>query len=205
MKTNISKDKEEKIYEAALEEFASNGYENGSTNAIVKKAGISKGALFKYFGNKANLFIYVTDKAIDKLDEKILGGLDGLSSDMFERIVQLTEIKVTMSMKYQLESSILVQSMAVEDEEVKKYITKKINYYYEMLGKIFTEGIDYSKFKDGVDVGKVYEILTYISEGLEKKYMAKYHGKFEEMAVDVDEMSKEVFSYIDLIRDSVYK
>ena len=68
MKVKIPDRKEDSIYEAAVNEFYKNGYEIGSTNSIVKEAGISKGALFKYFESKANLYIYVVDRAIDTLD-----------------------------------------------------------------------------------------------------------------------------------------
>ena len=111
MDLNIPKEKEDIIYEKALKEFAVNGYDKASTNTIVKEAGISKGALFKYFGSKANLYIYVVDRAIATLDKLILGNLENLPSDMFERIAYLTKVKVTVSMKYTLESSILVNSM----------------------------------------------------------------------------------------------
>lgn len=205
MQFNIPSDKEETIYEAALNEFAFNGYDKASTNTIVKEAGISKGALFKYFGNKAKLFIYVVDKAINTLDKFILQDTENLSTDMFERIIDLTKIKVTISMKYSRESSIMISAMAVEEKEIKEYINEKINYYYGIMGKLFTEGIDYSKFKEGIDVKKVYEILTYVSEGLSKKYMEMYHGDFQEMLEHLDEMYEDTFNSINLIKDSVYK
>ena len=205
MDLNIPKEKEDIIYEKALKEFAVNGYDKASTNTIVKEAGISKGALFKYFGSKANLYIYVVDRAIATLDKLILGNLENLPSDMFERIAYLTKVKVTVSMKYTLESSILVNSMSVEDEEIKKYINEKIAYYYGMLGKVFTEGIDYSRFKDYANPQKVYEILSYISEGLCNKFIKKFDGNFQAMLDDIDCMYEDTFSCINFIKDSVYK
>lgn len=177
----------------------------GSTNTIVKNANISKGSLFKYFGNKSNLYIYVADKAIQTLDHEIFKHADNLSADMFERIIELTKVKSAVSMKYPRESTIMIESIKLEDKDIKKYITDKIDYYYKEMQHIFIEGIDYSRFKDGTDVSKVYEILTYISQGLQNKYMLKYKGDFNLMAEDIDFMEKDVFSYIYFIRDSVYK
>ena len=37
---------QQRILVACVEEFSSNGYESASTNAIVRRAGISKGSLF---------------------------------------------------------------------------------------------------------------------------------------------------------------
>lgn len=205
MNINIPEEKEKAIYESALNEFALKGYEMGSTNTIVKNAGISKGSLFKYFGNKSTLYIYVVDKAIKTLDTEIFNHADNLSHDMFERIIELTKVKSAVSMKYPRESTIMVESMKLEDKNIKKYITDKINYYYKEMQHVFVDGIDYSKFKEGIDADKVYEILTYISQGLQNKYMLKYKGDFNLMAEDIDFMEKDVFSYIYFIRDSAYK
>lgn len=205
MNINIPEEKEKAIYESALNEFALKGYEMGSTNTIVKNAGISKGSLFKYFGNKSTLYIYVVDKAIKTLDTEIFNHADNLSHDMFERIIELTKVKSAVSMKYPRESTIMVESMKLEDKNIKKYITDKINYYYKEMQHVFVDGIDYSKFKEGIDAAKVYEILTYISQGLQNKYMLKYKGDFNLMAEDIDFMEKDVFSYIYFIRDSAYK
>ena len=50
--TELDEKKQERIIDAALKEFAEYGYENASTNRIVKTCGVSKGSLFKYFENK---------------------------------------------------------------------------------------------------------------------------------------------------------
>ncbi|MDD3656837.1 MAG: TetR/AcrR family transcriptional regulator, partial [Atribacterota bacterium] len=49
---SLESEKQERIINAALKEFARNGYGKASTNEIIKQAGISKGSLFNYFNNK---------------------------------------------------------------------------------------------------------------------------------------------------------
>lgn len=56
---------------AALHEFAAQGYRNASVNSIVKKAGISKGSLFWYFGSKDSLFRALVDSAVGKVKEAL--------------------------------------------------------------------------------------------------------------------------------------
>lgn len=46
----------EKLVDAAVEEFARNGYAGARTAAIAQRAGVVEPLLFKYFGSKANLF-----------------------------------------------------------------------------------------------------------------------------------------------------
>lgn len=57
----ISEEKKNRIIKSALKEFAVKGYEEASTNNIVKEAGISKGMIFHYFENKKNLYLYILD------------------------------------------------------------------------------------------------------------------------------------------------
>ncbi|MER2064628.1 MAG: helix-turn-helix domain-containing protein, partial [Alkalibacterium sp.] len=56
---SLDKSKQEKILNAAFQEFSDKGYQQASTNRIAKQAGIGKGTLFYYFGNKEKLFQYL--------------------------------------------------------------------------------------------------------------------------------------------------
>ena len=53
---NISAEKRSRILDAATNEFAVKGFENGNIGTIAKKAGVSVGSLYKYFENKQDLF-----------------------------------------------------------------------------------------------------------------------------------------------------
>lgn len=55
---NLDSEKQNRILNAAINEFAEKGYENASTNEIVKDAGISKGLLFHYFKIRSNYFYF---------------------------------------------------------------------------------------------------------------------------------------------------
>lgn len=52
----LSAKKRERILEAAAKEFAAHGYDGASLNQILDNAGISKGAAYYYFDDKADLF-----------------------------------------------------------------------------------------------------------------------------------------------------
>jgi AcrR family transcriptional regulator len=52
-----------------MNEFIKEGFNGASTNTIVKNAEISKGALFNYFENKENLYLYLIKENLNKLLE----------------------------------------------------------------------------------------------------------------------------------------
>jgi len=55
----MPEDKKELILEAAAMEFAANGYDKASMKRILERAGISKGAAYYYFEDKADLIATV--------------------------------------------------------------------------------------------------------------------------------------------------
>jgi len=61
----LSDEKRLFILNAAAQIFASEGYHHASISDICKNAGISNGALYKYFNNKEDLFLSILDYGID--------------------------------------------------------------------------------------------------------------------------------------------
>jgi TetR/AcrR family transcriptional regulator len=59
--------KREVIFDAAVREFAENGYSSASMNSLVKNAGISKGSIFQYFRSKGDLFDSVVSVALGRI------------------------------------------------------------------------------------------------------------------------------------------
>jgi len=56
---NLPEKKRNTIINAAIDEFAQYGLENGSTNRIVANSGISKGSFYQYFEDKQDVFMYL--------------------------------------------------------------------------------------------------------------------------------------------------
>jgi AcrR family transcriptional regulator len=56
---NLSPERREQMLEVAGQEFAQHGYDGASLNHILEAAGVSKGAAYYYFDDKADLFVTV--------------------------------------------------------------------------------------------------------------------------------------------------
>ena len=54
---DVSKEKQDRIINAALLVFAQNGYRHAGTDEVVRRACISKGLLFHYFESKLGLYV----------------------------------------------------------------------------------------------------------------------------------------------------
>ena len=64
---NLPSDKQERILDGALSEFADKGYARASLNSLVARLGIAKGSIFQYFRDKAGLFSHVFDFAVERV------------------------------------------------------------------------------------------------------------------------------------------
>lgn len=60
----LSDDKKQRILKAALEEFSQNEFDQASYNRIIEQAGISKGAMYYYFDDKADLYVTLLEHVV---------------------------------------------------------------------------------------------------------------------------------------------
>ena len=89
---NLEPGKQEALLQAAGEEFAEKGFEAASINRIILKSGMSKGSVYYYFENKADLFATTLERSSQRiLDEIGWFSLEVLGPDEFwEALLELT-------------------------------------------------------------------------------------------------------------------
>lgn len=68
MLKKLSEKKLEELLESGVEEFARCGPQGANMRAIAERAGISVGALYKYYGDKNGFFRACLDRSLDALD-----------------------------------------------------------------------------------------------------------------------------------------
>ena len=64
-------DKQERVLDAALAEFADQGYQAASLNRLVAQAGIAKGSLYQYFPNKEGIFRHIFQFALSRVQRTL--------------------------------------------------------------------------------------------------------------------------------------
>lgn len=189
---------------AAIKEFAQKGFENASTNEIIKEANISKGLLFHYFNNKKDLFLFLYNYSIEIFLREFFGKIDMEERDILKRLRQMAFRKIKIIKKYpELFNFILIVN--VEDCNVIKYDLdcrnkEMIKNSYE---KLFRD-IDISKFKADIDLKSAMNIIIWTLEGFtaQEKEKAKY---FPLNQIDYEKVLEEMDVYLELLRISFYK
>lgn len=82
---NLSDDKKQRIFDAAVKEFSARRFTDASINQIIKNAGIPKGSFYQYFNDKEDIYLYVMEK-IENEKREIMAGVKVLDpdADVFE-------------------------------------------------------------------------------------------------------------------------
>jgi AcrR family transcriptional regulator len=79
----LTDEKRELILEATAKEFAANGYAQASLNRILENAGISKGAAYYYFDDKADLYMTAVQHYSSQVLESINLEPETLTAETF--------------------------------------------------------------------------------------------------------------------------
>ncbi len=73
--TTESPEKREAILAQAIATFAKEGFRHADVQVIADRAGVGKGTVYRYFGNKEDLFWASTFAVVRRLEEHLLGAI----------------------------------------------------------------------------------------------------------------------------------
>lgn len=201
---NLEKEKQVRIVNAAIKEFAQKGYENASTNEMVKEAGISKGLLFHYFQSKKQLYLFLYEYCVDLLVNEVFEKVDMVETDFFARVRQVALVKMELLKKYPQVLKFLESAYIEDANEVKPVIENRQNEFIKVNTKKIFEGIDISRFRDGMDIQKVLKIVIWVFEKMaeEELQKAKFSPTHE---IDYEKVFLEADEYFEIFTKCFYK
>lgn len=97
---DLKQEKQDRMVNAALKIFATNGYLHASTDDIVKEAHISKGLLFHYFDSKIGVYSFIYDYAVRYISLELSTAIDPSETSFFEVIRQMEAAKMQVLRSY---------------------------------------------------------------------------------------------------------
>lgn len=201
---SLDQEKQERILNAALQEFAQNGYDKASTNKIVQKAGISKGLLFHYFKNKKELFLYLYDYVVDIFAKDFFKKIDFDQQDIIMKLRQVSLIKMELIQRYPEIFNFLLTATVENSNEVKDELENKNNKIiassYEKLFKDF----DLSKFKDGLDIPKSINIIMWSIEGFQNQVLKQIKNS-QLSEIHYEQYFAEFDVYTEMLKNLFYQ
>ena len=192
----MPEEKKEQIFEAAAKEFADNGYEGAVLSRILERAGISKGAAYYYFEDKADLIATVIRRYwVDFLDEPTAQVEDYTAGDFWEKLraLYLHPFDIIVSQPWMLGFSKAVWHLP---EEIRMS---------GPLGEVFSEAIEWVRgfVRRGFELQVIRDDLP--EDLMVNLIMALDHVHDEWMSDHWEEMGKSEFeaftsTYVDFMQ-----
>jgi TetR/AcrR family transcriptional regulator len=201
---NLNPEKQDRILNAALKEFAQKGYQNASTNEIVKEAEISKGLLFHYFNNKKDMFFFLHDHFMDLFMEEILAKIDWSERDIFARYRDIALLKFDLFQKYPEMFNFIKKVYLEESTEVSADLELRKKEILSKGYKDLFSDIDVSMFKEGIDVGRAMNIIFWTMEGFMNQYQSSVPAMQLEL-INIEGLVAEMETYCETLRQAFYK
>lgn len=205
---NLEESKRAKIIQALIDEYAAKGYENASTNVIVKHAGISKGSLFNYFGNKLQQYIYVIEYSMNLLLVKLGEYMTeaNLPDDYFGKLLFKSSMKVRMGLEYPNEYKLIFDAYFDKTPEVKEYMATQYAMFADQSLEQEKERLDPNELKNPEDRDRVVEMVFYLISGFSENYLrGRTDLNASETPEVLEDMTNQLESYFRLIEREFFK
>ena len=201
---SLSEEKRKKIMNAAYKVFSAHSYKMASTNEIVKEASISKGLLFHYFKSKDGLYSYLYRTGMDLVKEKLYEKVDTREPDLLKRLRFMISQKIPLACEYP-ELFEFIKTAYYEEEPCIKQMVKEINNQAieETYRKLYA-GVDFSLFREGIDVQLAIQTINAALEKWSEVSMAEYKSKPIYM-LDKEEMEDKLDKYFSFFKKCFYK
>ena len=165
---------------------------------------ILMGSIFAVYLSSSLLVKEEDDKTIEYLLSKPITRNEIYCAKYMAFVTIITMVKGEVAFEFKMESGIVVQAFGELYNEFKAELEVDYNRYVLLTNELLLKNIDYSKFKEDVNVNKVLEIIIYVSEGLNNKFIAQYKGDYKEIMKNTVKIREEALSYIDIIKKSIY-
>lgn len=191
--TRIPQEKQLRIMQASMDEFAEHGFEHGNTNRVAKAAEISVGSLFQYFDSKEDLFISTVKFGASELKEK-LKALADEDEDVFVKVERLirtvqehSRSNVNMIRLYNEMTSHGNSSLVLQEVDWMESITATL--YAQLIEKAKSDGV----VRPDCDARMFAFLLDNILMALQFSYSCDYYKERFKVYVSSDIMQRDDF------------
>ena len=155
---DLSKEKQDRMLNGAMQVFALYGYRHASTDEMVKAVGVSKGLWFHYFDSKKGLYHSVCSYAIRYMLMEVSIQIGDGEKDYFALREKLESAKMSLVDKYPYLPLIIQSVLKETDEEAIEVAGDIRQQYIDKIQEIY-EISDRSIFADSNEARYVTEML----------------------------------------------
>jgi len=171
-----------RILDAAAKEFGRFGYGAASMNRLVKGAGISKGAIFKYFGTKAGLFDYVYRSSLEDVKQQLRTVRDrSRTRPFFDRLEAVLRAGLEFTSQRPLSAAIYYRVIYTGDAPHGNGILSEIQGTSKrFLKNLIEDGISNGELRPDIDT----ERSAFIMQSVLDRFLQAHYLEFMESTIE---------------------
>ncbi|MDR2106279.1 MAG: TetR/AcrR family transcriptional regulator; helix-turn-helix transcriptional regulator, partial [Coriobacteriales bacterium] len=178
-------------------------YESASTNAIVRRAGISKGLLFRYFGDKQGLYIYLLAFITQEHYAEATDGIDPACDDIFTIMQKSIETKIDVTPRDLLATRLYMRAMTDDlPPRVREFVSQTTGEAYDTFA-LMAALLDEGRLREGLDRDMVVRTINWASEGLVNHLLATVGSQIDN--AEFRQMMEYTKHYFDFLRRLFYR
>lgn len=195
----LSQEKQDRIVNAAFQCFAENGYRRTVTDDIAAQAGISKGLLFHYFGNKRTLYDYLFQYGLQFVGERLRALYDWEREDLFAVVLRSAKVKAEIVREYPFIFRFIMNAYYEEHGETGERIKEIYGDVVKRSMEQMMQKVDWSRLKAGVDARQLLNVVIWCAEGF------MLERQREGTAGDPDCLCRDFEAPMQMLRDAFYE
>lgn len=187
---DLSREKQDRMINGAIEVFAKNGFKHASTDDMVEAVHVSKGLWFHYFGSKVGIYEFVYGYSVKYFILELASVLDSNEKDFFEIIKQIEFAKMRVSKNYPYMTMFLENAQKETDEQLIEKTIEERKILEERLSSVMKqgeiEGITEKSYRE-----KIKNVVRHTVDGIVR----------DRAQSEPEATYREIKSYIEFIKD----
>ncbi len=170
-------EKQTRIVDASISEFAEREYETASMNKVVEQAGIAKGSLFNYFKTKSSLYFHIYHLALEEVKAYLRKVRDETVNHSFEkRLPKIVNAGVQFITEHPRLARIYFRLIYSGDSPNRKKIVSELQTMSnDYLGNIIQDAKDRNELDPNLDK----EQAVFYLDAVLNRYLKEYHEAME--------------------------
>ena len=169
----LPEEKQSRIVNASISEFAEKDYETASMNTVVNQAGISKGSLFNYFKTKSVLYDHIYQLALGEVKLYLRDVRDETIDLSFEnRLSKVVDSGVLFITEHPRLALIYFRLVYSGDSPNRKKIVNELQAMSnDYLGNIIQDAMDRNELNPNLDKSQ----SVFFLDAVLNRFLKEYH------------------------------
>lgn len=185
----LEDEKQQRILDTAVDEFADHGFKQASVNRIVQKLGIAKGSIFQYFGTKEGLFNFIFNHAVELVRQSLRQvKQETAEADFFERIEQSLMAGVRFIRKHPKVYRIYLKMIFQEDFPLRTEFLQQVHLFSaEYLKPLVERGVARGELRPELNV----DLAVFFLDALMDRFLQAHCVSFLDAGAGLYQASEE--------------